>query len=176
MVHLPEGFVGGMKRQLQDLSDLDVDIAKEGEILIPGMLRIAPSGDTFLGVKIYQDSIYTTLQFSPRLNAYREQREYQRFSPSIDYMFDSLAVTCPQHSVGVVLTGMGDDGVKGLLHIRKNGGYTLCQDESTSLVYGMPKRALKEGAAIKQASLLDIPDTINEGLLMLHKQNQEQRE
>ena len=87
-------------------------------------------------------------------------------------MFDSLAVTCPKHSVGVVLTGMGDDGVKGLLHLRGNGGYTLCQDESTSLVYGMPKRALMEGAAMKQASLLDIPDTINEGLLILHKHNQ----
>ena len=63
-VHLSEWFVGGMKRQLEDLSDLDVDVAQEGEILVPGMLRIAPSGDTCLGVYKYHDSICTTLQLA----------------------------------------------------------------------------------------------------------------
>ena len=118
---------------------MNVDVAKEGELLERGMVRISPAGKVFMGVYRQENMIYTTLHLVSYLSALWKEREYERYNPSIDYMFDCLACICPQQTVGVILTGMGSDGVVGLSHLRKNGGYTLCQDQEFCCLWNAQK-------------------------------------
>ncbi|HOQ14817.1 MAG TPA: CheB methylesterase domain-containing protein, partial [Bacillota bacterium] len=80
--------------------------------------------------------------------------------PSADVLFESVAKACGEDAVGVILTGMGDDGARGLLSMRQAGARTIGQDEKTSVVYGMPKVAYEIGAVEKQYSLQNIPGAI----------------
>jgi two-component system chemotaxis response regulator CheB len=84
--------------------------------------------------------------------------------PSVDVLFDSVADAAKKNAVGVILTGMGADGAKGLLKMRKNGALTIGQDEKTCVVYGMPMVAFNIGAVTRQAALDDIPGIIQEHL------------
>jgi two-component system, chemotaxis family, protein-glutamate methylesterase/glutaminase len=80
--------------------------------------------------------------------------------PSVDVLFDSMADSAKKNAIGVILTGMGADGAKGLMKMRKAGAFTIGQDEKTSVVYGMPMVAFNIGAVAKQAALEDIPAII----------------
>jgi two-component system chemotaxis response regulator CheB len=80
--------------------------------------------------------------------------------PSVDVLFESAASQAKSNAVGVILTGMGSDGAKGLLSMRQNGAKTIGQDEQSSVVYGMPKAAFELGAVEKQVSLSNIPQTL----------------
>ena len=80
--------------------------------------------------------------------------------PSVDVLFESVAKECGSKAIGIILTGMGNDGAKGLLAMRKQGARTIGQDEKTSVVYGMPKVAFNIGAVEKQAPLDRIPDVL----------------
>jgi len=81
--------------------------------------------------------------------------------PSVDVLFESVAAACGASAVGVILTGMGEDGARGLLSMRKRGARTIGQDEATSVVYGMPKVAREMGAVEKQLPLENIPQAIS---------------
>lgn len=86
--------------------------------------------------------------------------------PSVDVLFDSVAEMAKDKAVGVILTGMGSDGAKGLLNMRKQGAYTIGQDEKTSVVYGMPMVAYNIGAVIKRLPLSKIPQEICDHLAL----------
>lgn len=132
--HIPPGFEVGLADWLNRLLPLDVQVAEQREKIAPGEVRLAPAGYHMrldsLGV-IHLDAR------SPARNGHR---------PSVDELFCSLARHFPVRSAGVLLTGMGSDGVDGLEEIRRCGGVTMAQDEASSVIYGMPRVALERRA------------------------------
>ncbi len=135
--HMPEHFTTSFAKRLNEVCALEVREAKDGDHVVPGVALLAPgnyhmllarSGGTYL-VKIKD---------GPRVH-------YQR--PSVDVLFNSVAQTAGRNAVGAILTGMGADGAKGLLAMRTAGAATLAQDEASCVVFGMPKEAIKMGAA-----------------------------
>ena len=83
-----------------------------------------------------------------------------RYYPSADRLFSSAAKVCPERAVGVILTGMADDGAVGALELRKAGGHIICESEETAVVYGMPRAAIEAGAAHQQLPLSKIAEAL----------------
>jgi two-component system, chemotaxis family, protein-glutamate methylesterase/glutaminase len=133
--HIASGFELGLADWLNKELALDVRLAQDGEVLRPGLVRLAPGG---VHLKIQSEGVL-------RLDADTPPRRGHR--PSVDELFLSCAVECPREVAGVLMTGMGSDGVEGLLALRQAGGVTLVQDEASSVVFGMPRVALERGAA-----------------------------
>lgn len=133
--HIAAGFELGFADWLNKEFPLDVRLAQDGEMPRPGAVRLAPGG--------------CHLQLAPggvlRLDVETPARRGHR--PSVDELFQSCAESCPREVAGVLMTGMGADGVEGLLALRQAGGLTLAQDEASSVVFGMPRVALERGAA-----------------------------
>lgn len=128
--HMTEGFTGGFQRWLGQVSSLPVDIAKEGQRLLPGRVYLAPDG----------------CHMEAEKGVLHTPRHTGGFCPSGDRLFQSLARTYGPKAGGAVLTGMGEDGGRGLLELRKVGGLALAQDEASCVVYGMPRFARDLGA------------------------------
>ncbi|MGB1285977.1 MAG: chemotaxis-specific protein-glutamate methyltransferase CheB [Aggregatilineales bacterium] len=145
--HMPDDFITGMARWLNNNTNLSVSVARDGRILRPGMVAIAP-GDMHLEVSRYGTEILLKLDKNPGTS---------RYQPSVDVLFDSIAKQCGSAAVGVLLTGMGDDGARGLLAMRRAGAYTLVQDEASCTVFGMPHAAIEMGAAEKVKALSNLP-------------------
>jgi two-component system chemotaxis response regulator CheB len=135
--HIPPVFSRAFADRLNTICRLHVAEAAGGEVLVPGMALIAP-GDSHLLVRRQGGRYVVEVRDGPRVC-------YQR--PSVDVLFHSVAEVARQHAVGVLLTGMGSDGARGLLAMRKAGAHTIAQDERTSVVYGMPREAFQMGAA-----------------------------
>jgi chemotaxis response regulator CheB len=133
--HISAGFEVGFADWLNKEFPLDVRLAQDGERPPPGAVRLAPGGAHLL---LEHGGVL-------RLDAGTPARRGHR--PSIDELFLSCAESCPGEVAGVLLTGMGADGVEGLAALRQAGGLTLAQDEASSVVYGMPRVALERGAA-----------------------------
>jgi chemotaxis response regulator CheB len=133
--HVDERFVAGMAEWLSRSSRLPVRVVKEGDRVTAGTALLAGTNDhlVFKG----PDRLGYTVE--PRENAYR---------PSVDVFFESLNTFWTGDAAGVLLTGMGRDGAKGLKAMRNKGHYTIAQDEATSAVYGMPKAAAALAAAV----------------------------
>lgn len=148
--HIPAEFTSGLVRWLAKSTPLKVDIAGDGQRLKPGTVLLAP-GTAHTRVVRQGRELVT------RLDA--EQGAY-RYQPSVDVLFQTVALACGERAVGLVLTGMGDDGATGLLAMREAGAYTLAQDESSSIVYGMPGAAVARGAVGQVLSLAQLPPAI----------------
>lgn len=152
VIHMPEGFTKLYAERLSRyFPKLRVIEAEAGMYLKKGMISIAPGGKH---IRVFKDSkgyFLSCFKSSVRLSAH---------CPSVDVMFESAAVSVGEKVIGVILTGMGADGAKGLLQIRKMGGYTIGQNEESCVVYGMPKMAYDMGAVCHQTSLEDISDAI----------------
>jgi two-component system, chemotaxis family, protein-glutamate methylesterase/glutaminase len=133
--HIAAGFEVGFADWLNKEFPFDVRLAQDGEVLRPGSVRLAPGGSHLL---MEEDGVL-------RLDSQTPARRGHR--PSVDEMFLSCAESCPREVAGVLMTGMGADGVEGLLALREAGGLTLVQDEASSVVFGMPRVALERGAA-----------------------------
>lgn len=133
--HMTSGFGTAFAGWLEHESALPVKIAMQGEKVRPGSVYIAQD-DLHLGVTA---SGYISLSESYRVKTYHR--------PSVNYLFESVAHGYGGHAIGVLLTGMGEDGALGLREIKNAGGSTYCQDESTCVVFGMPKTAIGLGAA-----------------------------
>jgi two-component system chemotaxis response regulator CheB len=133
--HIASGFELGMADWLNKELPFDVRLARNGEILRRGMLRLAPGGSH---LRLEAGGVLRLDTESPARRGHR---------PSVDDLFFSCAESCPREVAGVLMTGMGADGVEGLLALRKAGGLTLAQDEASSIVFGMPRVALERGAA-----------------------------
>jgi two-component system chemotaxis response regulator CheB len=133
--HIASGFELGFADWLNKELPLDVRLAQDGERLRRGTVRLAPGG---AHLRLEEGGV---LRLDPDTPARRGHR------PSVDEMFLSCAAHCPQEVAGVLMTGMGSDGVEGLLALRQAGGVTLVQDEASSAVFGMPRVALEKAAA-----------------------------
>jgi two-component system chemotaxis response regulator CheB len=140
--HIHPDFVGGLVRWMARVSALPVQLAQHGARLQPGVVYIGPGG-THLKVGA-ADQI--ELDTSPK-SVHR---------PSVDVLFSSVARRAEGPKVGVLLTGMGQDGAAGLLELRQNKGVTIAQDEATCAVFGMPQAAQRLGAASRVLPLGDI--------------------
>jgi two-component system chemotaxis response regulator CheB len=152
--HIPAGFSLAFANRLNQLCSMEVREAVDGDVIRPGLVLIAP-GDFHLLVRRGGSRHIVELQQGPHVC-------YQR--PSVDVMFASIAQSAGAHALGVLLTGMGTDGAKGLLAMKRSGAPTIAQDEKSCIVYGMPREAARLGAADTVASLHDIPSLIEENL------------
>lgn len=135
--HMPEVFTRSFAQRLDSLCEVDVKEAADGDSVLRGRVLIAPGGlHTLLN---RQGARYVvTVKDGPLVS---------RHKPSVDVLFRSAARSAGVNAVGVILTGMGDDGAQGLLEMRQAGARTFAQDEATSVVYGMPREAMLRGAA-----------------------------
>ncbi|WP_226017276.1 chemotaxis response regulator protein-glutamate methylesterase [Novosphingobium sp. FKTRR1] len=135
--HMPESFTRSFAQRLDGLCEVGVKEAADGDSVLRGHVLIAPGGRHTMLVR--QGARYTV--------SVRDGPLVSRHRPSVDVLFRSAARVAGSNAVGVILTGMGDDGAQGLLEMRQAGARTLAQDEATSVVFGMPKEALARGAA-----------------------------
>lgn len=145
--HIPAGFSLAFANRLNKLCSMEVREAADGDALHRGLALVAP-GDFHLLLRRAGTGYAVELQQGPQVC-------YQR--PSVDVMFASVAQTAGSHAIGVLLTGMGTDGARGLLALRRTGAATIAQDEPSSVVYGMPREARRLDAVGTVASLADIP-------------------
>ena len=147
--HMPEYFLRAFARRLDKISPLRVKITERGEPLRGGTVYIAP-GHTNTHVVREGTAAAPTVRFT--------RRRYPAFNdPSVDGLFTSLAEAYGPKTIGVVLTGMGRDGTEGLRAIRQRQGYTIAQDEASSVVFGMPKHASDSGVVEQMLPLREIP-------------------
>lgn len=150
--HMPERFIETFAERLNGKGIFKVKLAHHNEYLKPGLVYLA-SGHQNL--KIDRD-----VQTGAPIFVYTDQQFKEFNYPSVDCLFTSIATVYQQRSIAVILTGMGKDGSTGLMNIRHQGGYTIAQDESTSVVYGMPKAAVDCGAVRQVLKLSEMPGFI----------------
>lgn len=138
-IHMPKAFTGPYAERLNAKCSLQIREASDGDILKPGLALIAPGGRHTLLVRHAAGFTVKTVPSS----------DYPKhlYIPSVDLMMTSLADVSNGAMLGVVLTGMGNDGFKGMQHLKSKGGVTLVQDEATSTIYGMPKACVEGGVA-----------------------------
>lgn len=145
--HMPPGFTAMYAKRLNDQCRIQVKEAETGDRVLPGHMLIAPGGDRHMRLVKVNGVYQVECKASPKVNGH---------CPSVEVLFDSVAKVAGSNAVGIILTGMGGDGAKGLLAMRKAGARTIGQDESTCVVYGMPKVAYDIGAVEYQEKLPDI--------------------
>ena len=145
--HMPPGCTQMYAKRLDDECQIRVKEAETGDRVLPGHMLIAPGGDRHMRLVKVGGSYQVEIKPGPRVNGH---------CPSVEVLFDSVAKAAGPDAVGIILTGMGGDGAKGLLAMRKAGARTIGQDESTCVVYGMPKVAYDLGAVEYQEKLTDI--------------------
>lgn len=148
--HMPERFTGAFARRLDAECPMHVYEAEHHQVIEHGCAYIAPGGH-HLEIERRGGTLQCSLNDGPLMSGHR---------PSVDVLFHSVAKTVAPRAVGVILTGMGKDGADGLLAMRRAGCATLGQDESTALVYGMPRVAFEVGAVERQYPLLGLPEAI----------------
>lgn len=141
--HMPEKFTEAFARRLDTVCQVEVKEAKSGDRVMPGRVLIAPGGRHML-LKRSGAQYYVDVVDGPPVSRHR---------PSVDVLFRSVAQCAGKNALGIIMTGMGDDGANGLLEMRAAGANTLAQDEATCVVYGMPREAVKRGAVSRTVSL-----------------------
>ncbi|WP_010545665.1 protein-glutamate methylesterase/protein-glutamine glutaminase [Sphingomonas elodea] len=137
--HMPEHFTRAFAQRLNGLCEVDVKEAADGDPVLRGQVLIAPGGRHTL-LERQGARYYVSVRDGPLVSRHR---------PSVDVLFRSAARAAGSNAVGILMTGMGDDGARGLLEMRQAGARTFAQDEATSVVFGMPKEAIARDAAEK---------------------------
>lgn len=145
--HMPERFTKSFADRLNQLCQIQVKEAQEGDSVIPGQALLAP-GNYHMELRRSGARYYVALNQEPLINRHR---------PSVDVMFRSVARYAGGNSLGIILTGMGNDGAAGMLEMKKAGAFNVAQDEASCVVFGMPKEAIKAGGVDKILSLNEIP-------------------
>jgi two-component system chemotaxis response regulator CheB len=144
--HMPEKFTAAFAARLDSLCQITVKEAETNDRVLPGRALIAPGGRHLLlrrsGAQYFVDVVD-----GPLVNRHR---------PSVDVLFRSVAKAAGANALGIIMTGMGDDGAAGLFEMRQAGAHTLAQDEESCVVFGMPKEAIKRGAVQKTVPLQTI--------------------
>lgn len=148
--HMPEKFTGAFAERLNSLCEIEVREARTGDRVIPGRALIAPGGRHML-LKRSGAQYHVDIIDGPPVSRHR---------PSVDVLFRSVARCAGKNALGIIMTGMGDDGARGLKEIHDMGARTVAQDEDSCVVYGMPKEAVKLGAVDHIIPLGQIPNTI----------------
>jgi len=149
--HIPPVFSRMFAERLNNQTKLRVKEAQRGDYVEPGKVFIAP-GDQHMRIKKVGTKYKIEVFQGEKVSGH---------CPSVDVLFDSVAREAGSKAIGIILTGMGYDGAKGLLSMRRKGARTIGQDEQSSVVYGMPKVAFEVGAVEKQASLSNIPQVLS---------------
>ncbi|MBO4998327.1 MAG: chemotaxis response regulator protein-glutamate methylesterase [Lachnospira sp.] len=145
--HMPVGFTKMYAQRLDNQCRVRVKEAETGDRVLPGTALIAPGGDKHMHLVKVNGAYQVEIKAGPKVNGH---------CPSVDVLFNSVAKTAGANALGIILTGMGGDGAKGLLAMRQAGARTIGQDESTCVVYGMPAVAYELGAVEYQEKLQDI--------------------
>jgi two-component system, chemotaxis family, protein-glutamate methylesterase/glutaminase len=149
--HMPPVFTQQLAKRLDKQCNITVCEAEDGMPIRTGHAYIAP-GDRHLQVRRTSAGLMCALWDGQLVNGHK---------PSVDVLFDSVATLLGRSALGILLTGMGRDGAAGLLNMRQAGAMTICQDEASSLVYGMPQAGKQIGAATSEAALSSVPDIIS---------------
>lgn len=148
--HMPPQFTAAFAKRLDSLCQINVREAQNGDRLLPGQALIAPGGKHMLVQR-------SGAQYQVEI---REGPPVSRHCPSVDVLFRSAAKAAGRNALGIIMTGMGDDGARGLKEMRDAGSSTIAQDEATCVVFGMPKEAIRYGAAERVLPLEDLPQAI----------------
>ncbi|WP_199533678.1 protein-glutamate methylesterase/protein-glutamine glutaminase [Romboutsia maritimum] len=148
--HMPPVFTQKYAERLNKECLINVSEAKDGEEVLSGHAYIAP-GALQMGIAKKNNKYVLEVKEGDKISGH---------CPSVDYLFESVAKEAKENAIGVILTGMGSDGAKGLLDIKEAGGYTIGQDRYSCVVYGMPMAAKNLGAVSKETSLEMIPNVI----------------
>lgn len=148
--HMPEKFTAAFANRLNGICDVDVREAKDQDRVLPGVVLIAPGGK-HMTLKRSGALYIVEVKDGPLVNRHR---------PSVDVLFRSVAKFAGKNALGIIMTGMGDDGAHGLLEMREVGSKTLGQNEATCIVYGMPKEALKLGGVEEEIDLDEVATRI----------------
>jgi len=141
--HMPAGFTAAFAKRLNSLCEVEVKEAQHGDPVLRGHVLIAP-GDKHMLLERQGARYQVAIKDGPPVSRHR---------PSVDVLFRSAARAAGRNAMGVIMTGMGDDGARGLLEMKEAGATTLAQDEATSVVFGMPREAIARGAAQKVTAL-----------------------
>lgn len=150
--HMPEGFTRSFAQRLDSLCSIAVKEADHGERVLPGHAYLAP-GHSHLSLGKSGANYVTRLDQSAPVNRHR---------PAVDVLFRSVALYAGKNALGVILTGMGKDGAAGMLEMRQAGAHNFAQDESSCVVFGMPREAIAVGAVHDIASLQALPRLVLE--------------
>ncbi|HEY9007407.1 protein-glutamate methylesterase/protein-glutamine glutaminase [Ohtaekwangia sp.] len=148
--HMPAGFTKSFADQVNAFCEVTVKEASDGERVMRGHAYIAPGGKH---MELYRSGAKYFIKV-------RDGELVNRHKPSVDVLFSSVAKHAGQNALGIIMTGMGRDGADGLLTMKQAGAKTIAQDEATSVVFGMPKEAIKLGAADQVLPLHDMPQSI----------------
>lgn len=155
--HMPPGFTAMYAERMNRLCKMEVREAKNGDRILPGLVLLAPGGMQMRVVRIGGGYAVNCV----------EGERVSGHCPSVDVLFDSMAMHVRDKAIGIILTGMGADGAAGLLRMRRNGAYTIGQDKETCVVYGMPMEAYKIGAVCLQSPLGSIAQAVMKKLAAL---------
>jgi two-component system chemotaxis response regulator CheB len=150
--HMPEKFTASFAERLNQLCAIEVREARNNDRIVPGLALIAPGGRHLL-VKRSGAQYYTEVKDGPLVSRHR---------PSVDVLFRSIAREAGANAVGIIMTGMGDDGAQGLWEMSQAGAHTIAQDEASCVVFGMPKEAIRRGGINEVIGLQQIPARIIE--------------
>jgi len=164
--HMPAGFTLSFADGLNSICAIEVKEAQDNDELRPGLALVAPGNKHMILQHKGGSKFVVRVKDGPQVH-------HQR--PSVDVLFDSVASCASSNVIGVLMTGMGSDGATGLLQMRQKGAYTIAQDEASSVVFGMPKEAIKLGAAIKVASLDNMSREIIAALGKISVGNEKQK-
>ena len=148
--HMPEKFTQSFANRLNGCCELEVREAQNGDRILPGSALIAPGGRHMI-LKRQGARYYVRIKDGPLVSRHR---------PSVDVLFRSVATAAGKNALGIIMTGMGDDGARGLKEMFDAGAQTIAQDEATSIVYGMPNEAIRRGGVYQSLGLHDIPQAI----------------
>ena len=148
--HMPEHFTKAFANRLDSTCKVTVKEAENGDSVIQGRVLIAP-GNLHTLLKRSGAKYYVEVKDGPLVSRHR---------PSVDVLFRSAARYAGGNTVAIIMTGMGDDGARGMMEIKQSGGYTIAQDEASCVVFGMPKEAIKLGAVDKVTGLQSIPHSL----------------
>ncbi len=145
--HMPEKFTAAFAQRLNGLCQIEVKEAANGDRVMPGRALIAPGGKHMLLKRSGAQYLVEIVDGPP----------VSRHRPSVDVLFRSAARFAGKNALGIIMTGMGDDGAKGMKEMHDAGAWTIAQDEDSCVVYGMPKEAVKQGGVSQILTLSDIP-------------------
>lgn len=149
--HMPEKFTNAFARRLNGICAVEVKEAEEGDVVRQGLVLIAPGNRHMV---LHRSGSRYTVNII-------DGSHVSRHRPSVDVLFRSASQNAGRNAMGILLTGMGDDGARGLLEMRQAGSHTVAQDEDTSVVFGMPKEAIQRGGAVKVLPLGRVANEIN---------------
>lgn len=148
--HMPEGFTAAFAKRLNGICRIEVKEAADGDKVVPGRAYIAP-GNRHTLVRRLGPNYFLEVRDGPLVSRHR---------PSVNVLFRSVAQAAGPSAVGILMTGMGDDGADGLLEMKQANAFTIAQDEASCVVFGMPREAILRGAANEILSLSRIPSAI----------------